>query len=198
MLEEQALTVDLDIAIVQIAMMIAGLDGNVSPEEYVAFEDTLKFCGCPPQQVEDAFEKGLEVAGYIVLQSQRLPIDELVHVFVCRAERTLSGGFKSLYGKNLRKAFMMWTIMAMSDNKYLDVERRGILALKDVFNKYSAICNGKKSKVEVQISDAFLAKCETLAAKLLSAQRICAQHPTTVNKNKCASIARRIKAFVEV
>ncbi len=198
MLEEQTLTVDLDIAIVQIAMMIAGLDGNVSPEEYVAFEDTLKFCGCPSQQVEEAFEKGLEVAGYIVLQSQRLPIDELIRAFVCRAGRTLPEGFKSLYGKNLRKAFMMWTIMAMSDNKYLDVERRGILALKDAFNKCSEICNGKKSKVVAPITDSFLAKCETLAAKLLSAQGICAHHPTIVNKNKCASITRRIKAFVEV
>ena len=192
--KNRELTANLDIAIVQIAMMIAGLDGNVSPEEYVAFEDILKFCGCQPKQIQESFEKGLESAGYIVLQSQRLPEEELVRVFVYRAEGLLPDGFKGLHGKDLRKAFMMWTVMAMSDNKYLDVERRGILALKDAFDK----CNGKKDKDVDKISEAFLAKCEVLADKLLSAQRLCAEHPTTVNMNKCASIVRRIKAVLEV
>ena len=178
---------DSDIAIVLVAMMLAGLDGVVLPEEYVAFEDIFRLCGCSPRKVNEVEERGLELAGYMVLQSQRLPDDELICTFVDRVERLLPGGFQKLHGEDLRKAFIMWMIMIMSDGRYLAVERRGIQALKEAFNKISC-----------QISDAFLVKCENFAAKLLSAQKLYERHPTTVNKNKCASIVRRIKAFLEV
>ena len=81
MKSKRRIDTDIEIAIVQIAMMIAGLDGNVSPEEYVVFEDILGLCGCAPERVKEVFDMGLESAGYVVLQSQRLPEDELIDVF---------------------------------------------------------------------------------------------------------------------
>lgn len=182
----------IDICCVKIAMMIAGLDGRLSSEEYVLFEDMLKYYGCSGDALVKSFDEGLEAAGYIVLQSQRLPAKELMEVFLHRAETMLSGNFDVDYIKRLRAAFMTWTIMAMSDGKYLDVERRGICTLKDAFNKKML---GNK---QFAITDEFLSKCECLAEGLVSAQKFYEQHPVLSNKNKCESAVRRIRRFLEV
>ena len=144
-------TVDVNnLAIVQIAMMIAGLDGVISPEEYIAFEDIFKACGCCEEGYDDALERGLESAGYIVLQSQRLQPEALMNVFVKKVDGLLPGGLGNLHGEVARKAFMFWITMAVSDNNYSSIERKGILALKKASEECTGETNGPVPRGIVQ------------------------------------------------
>ena len=172
-------------AVIQIAMMIAGLDGKVTPEEYVAFEDLFRFYGCSDSEFDGIFDKCLESAGYIVLQSQRLPSEELIGIFIERARKVLSDRLNKFDDADKRKAFMLWTVMAMSDSEYSSIERQGVIELLKVFND-------ERSAAEIMLE-----KCERFAYKLLKLQKAYSDKPTLVNKRRCESVLRHIQKFIK-
>ncbi len=187
---------ELSIALIMVSMMIAGLDGEVSPEEYVAFEDVMSMSGCSEEKANELFEKGLESAGYIVLQSRRLSDGELLDAFVRRVERLFPCGLDGLDILMARKAFMIWMVMVKADGRYVEIERRGMHRLQEVFNQKR--CDDVGAPLHGRISDECLIKCEQWAEKFLSAQKAYEAKPTIVNKNRRASVLRRINEFLEV
>lgn len=172
-------------AIIQVAMMIAGLDGTVKPEEYVAFEDLFRFYGCPDSELDGILDKCLESAGYIVLQSQRLPSEELITIFIERARTVLSKRLNEFGDVDRREAFMLWTMMAMSDSDYSSVERQGVIALLQVFNE------------ERNSAEMMLEECERFAYKLLKLQKVYTDKPTIANKRRCENVLKHIQKFIK-
>ena len=171
--------------VIQVAMMLAGLDGRVTPEEYVAFEDIFRFYGCSDSELGGIFDRCLESAGYIVLQSQRLPSEELIVIFIDRARKVLSDHLPKFDAVDKRSAFMLWTIMAMSDSDYSSIERQGVIALLQVFDE-------KRDSAEIMLE-----KCEQFAYKLLKLQKAYSDKPTLVNKRRCENILRHIQKFIK-
>lgn len=172
-------------AVIQVAMMIAGLDGKVTPEEYVAFEDLFRFYGCPDSELDGIFDKCLESAGYIVLQSQRLPSEELIGIFIERARKVLSELLKQFDDADKRRAFMLWTVMAMSDSDYSSIERQGVIELLQVFDD-------KRNRAGIMLE-----KCEQFAYKLLKLQKTYSDKPTIANKRRCENVLGHIQKFIK-
>ena len=120
------------VAALKVAMMVSALDGNVTAEEFKAFEKLAHFVpGCRPERVAELLDGCLRSAGYIELQAKRLGAKALVDVFVREAEDALPGDFLSDDLVRMRRAFVIWIAMAMADGDYSPVERQCILALRD-------------------------------------------------------------------
>ena len=120
----------VDFGILQVAMMISALDGDVREEELAAFGKLARKCaGCTEASAAEAFRAGLHAAGYLELQAHRLNEKDLVAEFVAEAEAALPEGFAAGRAEPVRRAFVMWLAMAMSDGDYSAVERKAIDAL---------------------------------------------------------------------
>ena len=116
-----------DAAVLKVAMAIAALDGNVTDAELKAFERLAKKCrGYNAEAAKAVFHEGLKAAGYIELAARTLKDRELLAAFVAEAERILPSGFAFGDAKDVRRAFVMWTAMAMADGEYSSNERKAI------------------------------------------------------------------------
>ena len=116
-----------DAAVLQVAMMIAALDGNVTDAELKAFERLAKKCrGYNAEAAKTVFRDGLKTAGYIELAARTLKDRELLSAFVAETEGILPHGFAFGDAKDVRRAFVMWTAMAMADGEYSPNERKAI------------------------------------------------------------------------
>ena len=119
------------------------------------------------------------------MQSQRLPSEELIGIFIERARKVLSDRLNKFDDADKRKAFMLWTVMAMSDSEYSSIERQGVIELLKVFND-------ERSAAEIMLE-----KCERFAYKLLKLQKAYSDKPTLVNKRRCESVLRHIQKFIK-
>ena len=177
-----------DAAVLKVAMAIAALDGNVTDAELKAFERLAKKCrGYNAEAAKAVFLEGLKAAGYIELAARTLKDRELLAAFVAEAERILPSGFAFGDAKDVRRAFVMWTAMAMSDNDYSDVERKALTAFRkhldaitETVNAYNDsrrsayspafarafVLEEKEFKFKSATTDAFMEKAEKLIAKL--------------------------------
>ena len=122
---------DDDYGILKVSMMIAAIDGKVLEREIATLRRLARRCvGWTEESCAAALKDALHSAGYILLQSGRLKEKALIAEFVEEAKRVLPDSFaKSPKGK-IRRAFVMWTAMAMSDLRYSLVERKTLLSLR--------------------------------------------------------------------
>ena len=123
-----------DFGVLKVAMMIAALDGVILDDEYAAFDKLAAKCrGYSETSAAQALDEALRTAGYLLLKSRRLSEAEIVALLADEAEKALPTGFA--YGSvvDVRRAFVMWTAMGMSDGDFSGVERQGILELKRRF-----------------------------------------------------------------
>lgn len=122
--EELAKLGETDSAVLRVAMMISAIDGDVSDDEFAAFETLAKRCrGYSAESAAAVLKAGLRSAGYLQLQARRLKEKELVAEFSSEAMAALSRMFACGDVRDLRRAFVMWTVMAMADGDYSGVER---------------------------------------------------------------------------
>jgi len=123
-----------DFGVLQVSLMIAALDGVILPDEYDAFDRLARKCrGYSEAAAAEAFDAALHAAGYLLLQSGRVDKKRLLELFPDEAEAALPSGFAYSSPVDVRRAFVMWTAMGMSDGEFSGVEREGILGLKARF-----------------------------------------------------------------
>ena len=120
----------LDAAFLKVAMLVSALDGNVTAEELAAFERLAKKCrGYNAAKSREVFLEGVRAAGYIELYARFASDKEKLAAFLDEAFGILPGSFVGGSDADIRRAFVMWTAMAMSDGDYSDIERKAIAAL---------------------------------------------------------------------
>lgn len=129
---EPAFFGQLDAGVLKVAMAISALDGNVTDDELAAFEKLAKKCrGYNAESAKALFREGLRLAGYVELAARTLSAKELLAVFLEESEQIMPNGFANGNACDVRRAFVMWTAMAMSDADFSQIERRAIHALAD-------------------------------------------------------------------
>lgn len=122
----------MDSGVLQVAMMVSALDGEVLDEELRMFDDLARECaGYNVESVAGLLERGLRSAGYLALQAHRLGADELIAAFTAEAGRVLPEDFADWRIEDIRHAFALWVTMAMSDRDYSQIERRAVRSLFD-------------------------------------------------------------------
>ena len=177
-----------DAAVLKAAMSIAALDGCVSDAELAGFERLARKCrGYSAESAKQVFREGLRTAGYIELAARTLSAKELLTVFTGEVEKILPPSFALWEQKGVRRAFVMWIAMAMSDGDYSPIERKAIAAFAKIvsqrlstlsastaqlqcgfaasFVAASGVPGGAVAEVEI-LPSAFFARAEGLIAKL--------------------------------
>ena len=172
-----------DACVLKVAMSIAALDGSVTDAELAAFERLAKQCrGYSAESAKAVFRAGLRTAGYVELAARALSEKELLAVFAEEIERLLPYGFIFGNPAEVRRAFVMWIAMAMSDGTYSSIERKAIsLFAKSVGDrqqtKLAKSASGSPAFVTAYgmrrsfeqyqtVSPAFLKEAESLIARL--------------------------------
>jgi len=133
---ETAVSLRLDFAILEVALLVAGLDGRILPCETKAFWQLAQHCkDYTPERAQESFERGLRGAGYLMAIGQPgvFTRTQRVEAFVSESLKTLrTGGLKDAL-KDPARAFAIWTAMACVDNEFCDIEQMGLRALCERF-----------------------------------------------------------------
>ena len=123
-----------DFGVLKVAFMVAALDGEVSNAEYRALEALAKKCrGYAPKTAAMALDEAMRSAGYLMLFSKRAKDEALVKAFVAEAQAALPNGFAYFSVEDVRRAFVTWIAMGMSDGDYSAREKKCIEALRKQF-----------------------------------------------------------------
>ena len=124
-----------DFGVLKVAFMVAALDGEVTADEYAAFDALAKKCrGYTPKAAAEALNDAMRSAGYLLLLSKRVKKNaDLVKAFVAEARAALPNGFAYLSLEDVRRAIVTWIMMGMSDGAYSVRERACIEALRKFF-----------------------------------------------------------------
>lgn len=120
-----------DFGVLQVAMMIAAVDGEVKADEVAAFKRLARKCrGWTGPAAVKALSAALHAAGYIVVESRLVKERALLAAFVREARALLPRDFVKTPVANIRRAFVMWLLMTWADRRASIVERKAILALR--------------------------------------------------------------------
>lgn len=125
----------LDLAVLEVALMIAALDGKVLKSEINAFMLLAMKCrGANGASVRSAYEDALRAAGYISITVQIEDEKTVLEVFADEVVRVMPEDFLAADPSDIRRAFVIWTAMAMSDGEYSDIERKAVQLLEKRFS----------------------------------------------------------------
>jgi len=156
----------LDRGILEIALMIAALDGTILPGEYAAFESLAKKCrGYSAKDARARLESTLAKAGCLMAMAQVGTCSESTRLatFVRMAGEALPKGFVCGSMADLRRAFALWVAMGVSDGAFSGVERKAVRALERSF----ALARAAKTKKFVAFFEpGFLAQAEKLVCDM--------------------------------
>lgn len=134
---------NLDFAVLKTQMLLAAVDGAISPAELAFFRSIAERYrdNVNGMTFETLWQAALHGAGYLLLQSQLLPRDELVQEFVKEAEPDLSREIASWDDAANRSARDALERMARIDGDYSDIERDCIEALVLRLNRVRSIAH---------------------------------------------------------
>lgn len=133
----------IDLGVLNVAFMIAALDGEVTDEEYAAFDKIARECrGYTPENAEKALRASMRSAGYLILLGKRVGDEEFVKTFLHEAAEALPESFPIYDPEDVKWAFEMWRSVAESDDDYSRRERLCLEAL----SKY--VAEVRKNEVE--------------------------------------------------
>ena len=127
----------LDRGILEVALMVAALDGTVLPAEYAAFEALAQKCRAgSAKNTRACLNRALHAAGYLMAMAQVgvYTPEERVTAFVQAAQAALPGGFDEGTPTDVRRAFALWVTMGVSDGSFSDIERTAVEALVSHFS----------------------------------------------------------------
>ncbi len=142
----------VDFGILRVAMMIAALDGKILPQEFAAFRKLSKNCKVSVVEGGALWDAALHSAGYILVQSGILTARQLALAFVREAKLALPDTFVKTSSNNIRRAFVMWISMGMSDGDFSGVERKCVEELIAML----------PAKVRANANPLFMAEAERL------------------------------------
>ena len=119
-----------DFVILKTALMLAAVDGEVSADEVGRFKVLAEQCrGYSGESFVTLWDKALRSAGYLLIQSRFLGIEELAEVFVKEAENDFVESIILETKEGRTHAFELLEQMAKADGDYSDAERAAITAL---------------------------------------------------------------------
>ena len=148
--------VRLDRGVLDVAMMIAAIDGEILPAEIAAYNRLLGECrGVSKADVPAASGEMLRKVGFLTsLKQSGISDRECVVSLVREAKAQLPADFPSGSAADLRRALVFWTMMAVSDGDYSPLECAAVHALAECFS--------------CEVDEAFLTKVENLTKDLAS------------------------------
>jgi len=127
----------LDFAVLEVALLVAGLDGRIQSSETRAFWQLAQRCPAyTPESAQDSFERAMRGAGYLVAIGQPgvFTRAQRVEAFVSESLKILrESGFSEAL-KDPVKAFAIWTAMACADKDFSDIEQMGLRTLCERFS----------------------------------------------------------------
>lgn len=119
-----------DLGILTVAFMVAALDGDVTDAEYETFQRMARASrGADDRTAEKALAAAMRSAGYLMLLARRVDKKVLPRLFIDEVAEVLPNSFATLPLDEVRRAFVTWIAMAMSDGDYSERERLCIEAL---------------------------------------------------------------------
>jgi len=161
----------LDRGVLQIALMVAALDGEILPSEYAAFESLVRKCrGYTAKNARELLDASVGKAGCLMAMAQIGAYSEKERLasFVEMAIDALPKGFAAGSLADLRRAFVLWTSMGLSDGAFSPIERAAVKALAESFARLRA---GKSKKPVSLLEPAFFKRAESLILDLANASK---------------------------
>ena len=156
-----------DLGGLKVALMFAAVDGRVIGREIAMFGRLARKCrGWTPEAEAKALEDGLRAAGYLQLQARRLSERQLVELFIREAVKALPRSFASRNVYDQRRAFVMWTLMSISDLEPSLIEFKCALALRNRLGLEHRITTSFFRELKRQISRLFDEETCDAAAKV--------------------------------
>ncbi len=131
----------LDRGVLEVALMVAALDGEIMPAEYETFGMLAKTCrGYTQKNAKACLDGALRKAGYLMAMAQIGCYTPAMRVtrFVEMAAAALPNGFARGSQADVRRAFVLWFAMAAADGSVSPAERHAIEALRDHFTRVEA------------------------------------------------------------
>jgi len=125
----------LERGILDVAMMIAALDGEVLPSERAAAGTIAGLFGdMTPEAREAAIGQSLENAELVIAERKTGVTDkQLVGFLILRAALVLPAGFVGRDASDVRFALILWLAMCLSDGSFDSVEKLAFWRLLDYF-----------------------------------------------------------------
>lgn len=163
---------DLDRGILQVALMISGLDGTVLPEEYAAFCEMATQCrGASVKNIRALYDAAIGQAGRLASMAQSKVYSEAsrMNAFVGMAMEALPKGFAHGSMADLRRAFVLWIAMGIADGAFSAFERKAVKAL---VRRFALLRAAKAKRYLPLIETDFFGKAEKcLVAMAVPARR---------------------------
>lgn len=127
--------VRLDRGVLDVAMMIAAIDGEILPAEIAAYNRLLEeFRGLTKAEIPAATEEMRRKVNFLALLKQSEISDrECLVSLVREAKRQLAVDFAAGSAADRRRAVVFWTMMAFSDGDYSTLEQKAVHALTERF-----------------------------------------------------------------
>lgn len=187
----------LDFAVLEVALMISALDGKVQKDEVEAFLALAKKCrGANAKSVKAVYDEALRAAGYISILVQLEEEKAVLAAFADEVVKVMPENFLEANPEDIRRAFVIWTAMAMSDGEYSGIERKAVELLE---KRFTVIKSAKLQEIlerEAALSPAFRVAYgdpakRPAAIRLLPAGFLAAAE-VTLSKAKGAAIAELV------
>lgn len=133
-------TQESEFAILEVAFLMTALDGHIDDSERAMFEKLSEQCKwIDVEKSKEVLEK-IGCATNRLLKAKKGKTDaEFISVFMREVGRICDWKQFVRDSSNVRRAFIMWTAMAMSDNDFADIERMALAALAQKMNSYPVI-----------------------------------------------------------
>jgi len=162
---------ELDRGILQVALMVSGLDGTILPVEYVVFGEIAKKCrGVTQKDIKALYGEAIEKAA-LLAEMARVSIyteSDRLSAFVRMTTLVLPKGFGCGSLADLRRAFVLWIAMGAADGAFTDIERK---AIKTLARRYALQRAAKAKRFTTLLESGFFAKAEKLIADMSVASR---------------------------
>ena len=122
----------LDRGVLTVAFLLAALDGEIFPAEYAAFRELARKCrGGSERNVRALHDAAVQAAGPLMAMAQSGLYSEKdrLSAFLAAAARALPDGFSDGSLADLRRAFVLWVTIGVSDGDFSKLERTALESL---------------------------------------------------------------------
>lgn len=133
----KALSVDdaRDVAVAEVALMIAALDGCIETEEFAAYQRIANRCrGLSDAERRRFMDEAVAWAGRLLMMAQTgvYSDGERLSVFGELVRSVLPNGFIGCSPTDVRRSFVLWMTAAMADGEIAGIEHQAIMILRQM------------------------------------------------------------------
>jgi len=162
---------ELDRGILQVALMVSGLDGTILLDEYEAFGEMAKKCrGATAKGISELFDAAIGKASTLAEMARSGVYSEAKRLaaFVRMSEEALPKGFACGSMADLRRAFALWVAMGVSDGAFTGFERKAVHSL---MRRFALMRTAKSKRFTALLEPDFFAKVEKLMGDMSVASK---------------------------